>query len=175
MQQYDSQSRTRDLVYPSDAVRVGIGIREEIPTCLKRELDAPENSRVTVVINTAYPEISGGYYLNSRVINQVDRAFTENHIDLVLPDAVNSEICPIEPLIAVKERELCLLINRNEHAGNLLIWHFDAGGGGEFFSDDLVIDVVLVESLVGVFVNSLASIASAAQIRFERWGTLPAT
>ena len=156
-------------VFPSDRMSASVGQTDNYPPEFKTCSDEGF-VRLSIAINTHYPEIFGGYYVNARVIRLIEEVFGRNAIYLVNPEYTDSDkVSPVENLSMVAAGELCLLVgDDNQQLGWILKWQFDVGGGGDFFSDDLIVDFLIAETEVAKLIDSLDAACRNASVGFTR-------
>jgi hypothetical protein len=64
--------------------------------------------------------------------------------------------------------EYALVDGEQSLIGLLLMWKFYVGGGGAFYSDDVIFDVTLPDDIVSRLIAIVDNKCAAASIRFER-------
>ena len=156
-----------DNAFPSDRMAVHIGRTDHYPSEFKT-CSGAGFVRLSIAINTLYPEIAGGYYVNARVINLIGEWFACNQIYIVNPEyAASNKVIPYESLSMVETGELCLLVGHdNPKLGWILKWQYNLGGGGEFFGDDLIVDLLIAETDVAKLIETLDAACRNASVGF---------
>ena len=158
-----------DNAFPSDRMTVHVGRTDHYPSGFKN-CSGAGFVRLSIAINTHYPEIVGGYYENARVIRLIEESFDCNTIYIVNPEYVASnKMTPFESLSTIETDELCLLVGHdNSKLGWILKWKYNVGGGGEFFSDNLIVDLLISETEVAKMIDSLDATCRNARVGFYR-------
>lgn len=127
---------------PSDALRVREGIDGSEPSIIEnflREATREHLQSVSVAINTFYPEIFGGYYLNRRIIAEIQTELKKIGVSIVEYEYFKeSGIVPEEYFGTLVRDTEYVLIRDQIRVGKLFLWSFDVGGGSEFYKDALV-------------------------------------
>lgn len=161
-----------DNRFPSDAVKYACDLEEALP----RELAAMCGTigcRVSLAVNTLYPEIRGGYFLNWRIVNAIHLALDELRLHIVHVDYLGSDgqnMFPAEHLLSAEPGEIYrLLNNKGEIVSAMMKWQFSVGGGGPFFSDDLIIDFLLDDDGAARLVESVNRVFQECQIAVEQF------
>ena len=91
-----------DNAFPSDRMTVHVGRTDHYPAGFKN-CSGAGFVRLSIAINTHYPEIVGGYYENVRVIRLIEEGFDCNTIYIVNPEYVASnKMTPFESLSTTK-------------------------------------------------------------------------
>lgn len=185
-----------DNRFPSDRIIYALDLVENVPDVIVNkknprsswllrklqkilDLENTETSgelhqkRVSLAVNTNYPEIQGGYYLNWRVLDHINRRINELGMHIVDPEyfstAENAPF-PSEHLLGVDLGEVYYICeDHGVEVGLLLKWQFSTGGGGPFFSDNLIIDIWLDEQNAERFVEILLKISDRDAINIERY------
>jgi hypothetical protein len=126
--------------------------------------------RSAFVINTYYPEIAGGAYVNRALIDLIDRAMRATGVCPAVLDIYRDDrLVPIEGEGQLLEDEEYALVTASQAlVGVLKLWQFHVGGGGSFYGDDIVLDVVLPEGRIRRIVDEVESRCRAAAVKFSR-------
>lgn len=131
---------------PSDSIKIATGLRDDLPQSFARK-GVPGHLRLSIAVNTHYAEVSGGYYVNARVLCSIEAALQSCGLAIVNPEYLGGAMCPNELLAAIENDTVHLLMGSVTSEGLLEKWAFDTGGGGTFFSDDLIVDILLPSRL----------------------------
>jgi hypothetical protein len=98
--------------------------------------------RLGISLNTHYPELAGGYYLNRAIIREVGAAIEATGCWFVLPDiARETGLVVAEAPESLQLFEAYELWGETSIVGHALLWHFGAGGGAPY-GDDVVIELL---------------------------------
>ena len=129
----------RENILPSDSLEIALDLNEHmLPSCEPYwEL---YRARISLSINTHYPEVNGAYYCNWRVLAALDEAIAEAGLAIVSTEyATGSTILPVEHLVAIDTQEPYLLLDAKQvTVGALCKWNYNTGYGGPFFSENLI-------------------------------------
>jgi hypothetical protein len=126
--------------------------------------------RSTFTINTFYEEIQGGFYVNRSLFELVDRALRSVGIfPVVLSAWRENGIVPIEGEGRLFEQKQYVLAELPQsQIGVLNIWAFYAGGGGLYYEDDRIFDIILPEDRTRRLIDQVEARCDAASVRFTR-------
>lgn len=172
--------------FPSDSLQVALDRGTDLPRDLA-ECTQPSMARLSVSINTYYPELHCGKFYNWRVIDAVDEAIRRTELVIVDPEFVDRQAqriavsftnvraeptedmghFPIERLLGVELGELyVLLTTRQSFAGYLMKWTYGAGGGEPFFcADNLIIDMLTGAMIRRRLVDTILCVCREADIK----------
>jgi hypothetical protein len=131
---------------------------------------ASAGTRSTFAVNTFYDEISGGYYINRALFALIGAAMDDLEIfpvilDVWTPNGLN----PIEGEGHFMEREEYALVRSDSaQIGLLLVWQFQAGGGGPYYGDNVIFDLILPEDTTQRLVEQVEERCRAGSVRFSR-------
>jgi len=145
---------------PGDHVSIRRGFDGEEPSELvafHRECGAMLE-HLCVAVNTAYPDVLGGHYVNRNLLGLIQDALDHLGLAVVLRDIYGSQATtlPVEARCALVEQEEYLLLDRATRVicGGLMVWSFDAAGaafyrtGTERWPVSLFIPLSLADELV---------------------------
>ena len=142
---------------PSDRVSYIVGLSQHIPDELSRAFSTEgRRERLTFFLNTWYPEVSGGYYLNHRLIRILGDSIEQMGLHIVDPEYINHYgVVPTEQL------EWCdamgtvyVLIDEDfDSAGWTLRWEYGACSGCRLFDTSHMVDVVAEKQVVDAIVD----------------------
>jgi len=128
--------------------------------------------RSTFAANTYYPEISGGYYQNRAIYALIDDTLRFLAVLPVLWDCYynsSNSVVPIEGEGQLLMDETYALVDeKGSQKGLLQIWKFHAGGGGRYYSDNVIFDFVLPRALTGELVDRIEQKCAVNGVRFRR-------
>lgn len=184
--------------FPSDAVQYAWDLDEERPAAFGGSPDAkrlfgrwrpapasePPSSewqRLSFVINTHYPEVRGGYYVNPRVLLAMQSALERAELRIVDEDlvpALDAGNAPEEHLLSIDPRRSYLLQTTGlppnvrlgvRLGGRLLKWQFDTGGGGPFFGDGVIVDILILPELGQVLLSEFREVCGVHRIRVDHF------
>ena len=147
-------------VFESDRIKIGRELREHLPQPYKAK-ESSNYVRLCIAINTHYPEITGGYYENSRVLAAIEDSTGRSSLFLVNPEYTHCDegVCPTERLLMIEKDEPHLVFDQlAQPCGRLIKWQYNVGGGGDFFGDDVIIDLLLEPSLVDNVVQQIEAV-----------------
>lgn len=151
--------------FNSDRIAVKLGIAEHWPNELGTS-DA-QHIRLSLAVNTHYPEISGGYYVNARVLSVVAASLKQQSLFLVNEEYYSDiNTLPIEQLQSVEndQRHLVFDVDGNR-LGSVVQWQFDTGGGGDFFADNMIIDFCIEKAMADNLIDVLRAYCASGGVR----------
>lgn len=158
--------------FPSDSVKYALDLKDEIPDEMVASRGQYEQ-RVSLAVNTHYPEIRGGHYVNWRIVECINRAVDESDLHVVDQEYLwegGSGPFPTEHLLGVELWAPYVICNyAGVPVGRVMKWMFSVGGGGPFFSDDLIVDFWLDESNGQRVIASLIEVCSRCDITVSHW------
>jgi hypothetical protein len=158
---------------PSDRIahRFGVDGSEPRETDAMAERNASLGIRSTFVINTCYVEIGGGSYENRALYVLIDQALRSLGLFPVLFWDVfhGGSLIPIEGegQLLVGENYALTAADQSQR-GFLQIWRFYVGGGGRYYRDNVVFDLILPEDLTRQLVDEVEKRCQAVSVRFNR-------
>gem|GEM_PF-4907483 len=128
-------------------------------------------TRSTFALNTWYPEIQGGYYVNRRLFVLIDQAIREMGLFPVLSETFRSEgLIPVEEIGHLCEGEEYMLVNvRQKRIGILQILEFSSGSGSQYYRDWCIWDMILPEDLTERLVDKIEIKSQELHIQFSRF------
>ena len=157
---------------PSDAIAHRYGFEGNEPQEAERIYTqfASLGVRSAFAINTFYEEVQGGYYLNRALFKLIDEAMRNLGIFPVILEVWREVgLVPIENEGDFEEmEEYALATTEQVRIGVLKVWQFHAGGGGRFYSDNQILDIILPEDRTRQIVDAVEAKCRAASIRFSR-------
>jgi len=126
--------------------------------------------RSTFSIATWYGEISGGFYVNRALFLLIDQAWRSlGLVPVVLDIHQATGLVPVEGEgHLIENEEYALVASDQSRRGLLQTWRFHAGGGGPFYSDNVIFDLVLPEDITAQLVDEVERRCKAAPVRFSR-------
>ena len=154
----------------SDAVRLRRGFGGDEPReIIKRFRGMPvEWKRLAVCLNTWYPEISGGFYLNRYILCEIQSILERHSVHIVSRELFSeTSISPVECPGALMENEDYVLVAQNAILGSLCMWAFDAGGASSFYKDACVLDFALMNANLEQLESDLISGLKSQNITVE--------
>lgn len=152
-------TRNREFVeyLPSDRVSYVVGLAQHVPDELSRAIRAePSMERLTFFCNTWYPEVSGGYYLNQRLVRMLGHSVEQTGFHIVDPEYFSREgVVPTERL------EWCdamgtiyMLIDSGFNcSGWILRWQYGASSGCRLFDTSHMVEVLAERREVDAIVD----------------------
>ena len=137
---------------PSDAIAHRYGFDGNEPCALewvyRKSKFASLGIRSAFAINTFYEEIDGGYYENRALFVLIDRALRS--LGMV---PVNRDVFREQGLVPIDGEghlfggeQYCLVLPDQSLGGFLQIWQIHVGGGGYFYGDNIIFDVIFCRS-----------------------------
>lgn len=126
-------------------------------------------TRSTFAVNTWYPEIAGGYYVNRSLFVLLDEAIRGLGLYPVLFDTFRLEgLVPVEGVGQLCEGEEYLLVDpRQKEIGALKILEYGSSGGS-CYKDCVVFDMILPEDLTGRLVEEVEIRSRESHVQFDR-------
>lgn len=126
-----------------------------------------KGTRSTFAINTWYPEIQGGYYVNRSLFVLIDQAIRTIGLCPVVWDTFRSEgLVPVEGVGSLCESEDYLLVSSSQReVGRLQIFEF---GGGAYYKDRIIFDFILPADLMELLVNEVETKSCECGVQFTR-------
>lgn len=159
---------------PSDKISLRVGFGGDEPEELLKELGAlgESESRVAVVVNTAYPEIGVPSYVNWQLYDLVQESLEEAGLFLIQEDMLAATADKITPVAGSRELECakrpCLLVTADgQVCGAARGWQC-CGYGGPFYLEEPVIDLVLPTSRTETFCGRLADRCESLAVHLAR-------
>jgi hypothetical protein len=133
--------------------------------------------RSTFAVNTYYPEIEGGYYLNPALVALVDQSLRSIGIFPVHSDCWREEgLVPIESEGRLQELQKYVLAGvPQKQLGSLNVWACYAGGGGPFYKDRVILDFILPEVLSRRLAAQVEAKCNAVSVPFHQQPTISIT
>lgn len=158
-----------DNKLPSDAIDYALDHSESIP----REIgDVTSRTRISLSINTYYPEVAGGYYLNWRILAVIDQSILDAGLYMLHPDVLmggHANRFPVDKLVSSDLGEAYSVCQVDgTHCGQIIKWSFDAGGGGPFFSDNLIVDLFIEDEFRAAIMKTLVERCDREEVRLTR-------
>ena len=155
-------------IFESDRIKIGRALREHLPQSYEIQKSS-SFTRLCIAINTHYPEIAGGYYENARVLAAIEESIGRS--SLVLVDSEYAQfgdgVCPTERLLMIEKNEPHLIFDQSaQQRGRVIKWQFSAGGGGDFFGDNVIVDFLLEPNLVDTVVEQTEAVCREHGIIF---------
>ena len=147
-------------IFESDRIKIGRELREHLPQSFENQKSL-DHVRLCIAINTHYPEIAGGYYENFRVVAAIEVAIERSSLVVVDPEYAQcgDGVCPTERLLVIEKDEPHLVFDRSaQQRGSVIKWQFNVGGGGDFFGDDVIIDLLLEPNLIDTVVEQIEAV-----------------
>lgn len=143
------------------------GGRDHLPHELGAATD--ESVRLSIAINTHYPNVLGGYYVNPRLLSAIGAVLNKLSLYLVNEEYhCESHDLPVENMLAIETDQPYLVCDENGFvSGRMVKWQFDAGGGGKFFGDNLIVDMRIHVDLAETISDELRQVCIAETIGFE--------
>ena len=126
-----------------DGIRLRLGWDGSEPERVTKRFKRlhPHAKRLALAINTWYPAIAGGFYLNRAVVAQVQATLRGLDVEIVADEYFKPGfVLPVEMDGTLLVQEDYLLLTENGIAGTLLLWSFDSGGGNTFYRDSMIMD-----------------------------------
>jgi hypothetical protein len=163
----------KGLGLPSDGIRFRAGFDGEEPNELLKQIGAlkPSDARVTIAVNTHYPEISGAWFFNHAILELIQDALGSVSLLIVADELFPrdaAEIVPIHIATALVVDETYLLVTPQlEVHGSLRLWEF-CGYGGPYYGEDRVVDLVMPAADVDRFSGALGDMCRNLSVGFER-------
>jgi hypothetical protein len=69
----------------------------------------------------------------------------------------------------MENEDYYLVSQHHEQIGELYLWQFGTGGGGPFYSEHLIMDIILPERLVYHLASELQSACAANRVSYEEF------
>lgn len=147
---------------PSDRIcfRLGFDGYEPEQLLAIQEYADPAYTRASVAINTYYPEVQGGQYLNRNLFTLVQESLEECGLWLIdleyhRPDG----LVPVLPHGSLGDGESCGLVNADlDICGIIKVWDVWVAGhaAGDFYSEQTMIDVLIDKAdSINIYKNML--------------------
>lgn len=157
---------------PSDAIahRYGFEGNEPRETGRVHSRYAALGVRSAFAINTFYQETASGYYENYALFALIDRAWRSLGLFPVrFDDYRETGLVPVEGEGHLLVGEQYVLVSEDQKVrGVLQTWRFHAGGGGCFYSDNIVFDLILPEGVTRQLVDEAEARCRTKSVRFSR-------
>ncbi len=154
---------------PSDAIAYALNHSEAIPSEIG---DVTSRTRISLSINTYYPEVAGGYYLNWRILAVIDQSILDAGLYMLHPDVLmggHAKCFPVDKLVSSDVGEAYSVCQVDgTQCGQIMKWSFDAGGGGPFFSDNLIVDLFIEDEFRAPILNALAERCGREDVRLTQ-------
>jgi len=155
----------------SASIRFRIGydgneFAEQDPTPWK----APEPyTRCTFVLSTYYPDVFGGYYENWELVGLIQDALEALGLRAVIADVWQERgVVPVEARSSLRFGEHYMLVTSGAAiGGHLRLWQYNLGGGGPYYDDDLVVDILLNEETGALLKAEVARRCTELRVVFE--------
>jgi len=133
------------------AVRIGYEGTEP-PQIVKRPV-SPHELRFAVAINAGQPQVAGGYYFNRALLGLLQDCLLEAGIHVVIDDIAAEPragaILPEEERGALQLFEDYALVTEScEKVGRMTTWHFDVGVSSSFYSNAIILDMILARDIL---------------------------
>lgn len=135
----------------------------------RKRLKRTHDHRFALALNTYYPSVSGGYYLNRSLIGLVQETLGELGLLVVLEDVYDPDgIVPVEMPGSLEEETNYAIVTEHvpEVEGWLTLWAYHAGGGGAFYEDRFILDFLLSLPVMTRFVERLRSRCLHLNVQF---------
>lgn len=164
------------LGLPSDSIgfRTGFDGQEprELITRIQPHLD-PSRLRLTVAINTWYPECQSAHYFNRGVLELVQCCLEQVRLWVVASEYYRVEgLIPVEGPGTLERDEDYFLVNAaQEVSGFLYMWSLDCnGGGGDYYGDDnMVVDIIIGRDAAQDFKDDLVARCRKHGVQFTEF------
>src|SRR5262249_8127600 len=161
---------------PSDFVlfRVGYDGFEPKEILADKVNISKSQRRVTIAINTYYPELKGGYYFNKHILGVIQDALASLNLHIVLPDVFRDHgLVHSEERAGLEEDEQYLLATEDlSIQGKLVLWRFNWSGGGSYYSDKVIVDCILPEQFVSRLRDKLIEMFTTTDVMFYECETV---
>jgi hypothetical protein len=166
---------------PSDAIsmRYGFDGNENDEVMFLHQKHTKLGVRATFAVNTHYPEVFGGYFENRALFELVDASLRNLGLSPVLSDHYSQSSECVVPVEGVGQlivyENYALVRDDGVQAGILLIWRFSAGGGGNYYSDNVIFDFVLPQLIMDDLADDVERRCSLSNVRFTRYPPVTAS
>lgn len=145
---------------PKDVLRVPGGV-------------AGNGVRFTVAIDSDYSGVLLDSYVNRALVAMVQHALAENGIHVVCEDVfAPGQTMPEEEPGMLSEDESYVLADDSETlVGRLKIWMYSWSSGGPFYGEfDLIVDMIIPNTAIAGFKNSLKTLAQVHSVSVDDHG-----
>jgi hypothetical protein len=128
---------------------------------------------VSIALNTWYPEITGGYYMNRRILRTIGAVLEFCSLWISISDSSGGEFIAAEDAITLLEEKEYVLVDKDGTThGSAYLWesqgHVDA-----FYADNCILELRLPTSVSEKFEEFLASTCLREKIGVERMPDVP--
>ncbi len=164
--------QTFGIGFPSDAIahRYGFDGHELDEMLSFYQRHRLLGTRSAFVVNTLYSEVQGGYYVNRSLFVLIDEAIRRLGLFPVLFETFRPEgLVPMEGIGYLCDGEEYLLVDTGQkEVGALKIVEYSAGGGS-FYRDWIVFDLILPADLTERLVNEVETKSREGHVQFTRF------
>lgn len=159
---------------PDDAMshRYGFDGNESVSTMSLCREHSGLGIRSTFALSTYYPNIHGGYYENRALFELIEEPLRALELLPVILECYANAVESIVPIEGegqlLVDEQYALVRQDGTQAGLLQVWRFHVGGGGAYYSDNIIFDLILPEPVVQQLVDDVEERCRKAQVRFTR-------
>lgn len=160
---------SHDRIY----VRRGFDGTEDKRILKRNDAVATDQCRIAIAINTHYPDILNGFYVNTRIFRVIVSVFGECNLHVANVEYAREDgVVPIEDGSSLNEQEKYVILNQNQKiVGEIMLWGYYWGGYPEFYRDHLIVDAIIPINSYEMFINVLERFCRENEIKIEQYGT----
>lgn len=131
---------------PEDAAKVRAGIDGSEPDQVIRQLRkiSPGGAFVSICFPTFYPSVEGGFFVNTHLIEALQRSFQNERVVFVLDDVCRMDggLVPYQCPGSLALDELYVVFHDQRPVAHALCWKYDAGGG-DYYNAQFVVQFIV--------------------------------
>lgn len=137
---------------PSDHIKFLVGLDGNEPRGLDHwyRRATPSQTRCAIGINSHYPELQGGFYINRGLIALAQEALASLGLRVVWSEIYRFDgLCPSElPGCLLLDEHYVVIDAQQQAKGHLFVWKLSTNGGGSFYDNAVILDMLLETTFV---------------------------